>query len=67
MKYTSIREYLEQTGKTEKEFSAMIGISQGFVNLLKNGNRRPNPDLAAKIEEMTGIPLRNLLFPKTAA
>jgi hypothetical protein len=64
MKYRSIQQYLEETNTTEKEFSIKLGISQPFVNLLKRGERRPTPELAAKIESITGIPFRRLLFPE---
>jgi HTH-type transcriptional regulator / antitoxin HigA len=67
MKYQSIQEYLEKTGTTEKEFAEKIGVSQPFVSLLKNGTRRPNPELAEKIEAITGIPFRKLLLKKDDA
>jgi transcriptional regulator with XRE-family HTH domain len=62
MKYKTIEEYLERSGKTEKELAQLLGISQPYVNQLKRGERRPTPELAAKIEAVTGIPFRALLF-----
>jgi transcriptional regulator with XRE-family HTH domain len=60
MKYKSIQQYLRISGKTEREFAEMLGISQPFVNELKKGGKRPSPALAFKIEALTGIPFRNL-------
>jgi transcriptional regulator with XRE-family HTH domain len=62
MKYKDIRDYLERTGKTEKELADAIGVSQAFVNMLKRGEKMPSPKLAAKIESVTGIPFRALLL-----
>jgi transcriptional regulator with XRE-family HTH domain len=67
MKYGSIREYLKKTGTTEKEFAEKIGVSQPFVNLIKRGERRPTPEIAQKIEEITGIPFKKLLLTNNAA
>ncbi len=66
MKYKSIQQYLQMSGKTEREFAEMLGISQPFVNELKKGGKRPSPTLAFKIEAMTGIPFRNL-FASTSS
>jgi transcriptional regulator with XRE-family HTH domain len=61
MNYSTIREYLEKTGKSERQFARMLGISQSHLNMIKNGSRRPSPELARKIEKITGIPFRSLL------
>ena len=60
--YKNIRDYLEKTGKTESELAQLACISQAHVNMLKNGSRRPTPELAARLEAITGIPLRTLLL-----
>jgi transcriptional regulator with XRE-family HTH domain len=65
MKFRSIKDYLEKTGKTEKELADSIGVSQAFINMLKRGEKRPSPEVAARIEAVTGVPLRDLLFPET--
>ncbi len=62
IKYRSIREYLNRTGKTEGQLANLVNITQAYVNMLKNRKRRPTPELARKIEAVTGIPLNNLLF-----
>ena len=60
--FKSIRDYLQRTGKTESELAQLACISQAHVNMLKNGYRRPTPELAARLEAITGIPLRTLLL-----
>ncbi len=60
--YKSIRDYLKRTGKTESELAELARISQAHVNMIKNGSRRPTPEVAARLEAITGIPLRTLLL-----
>ena len=60
--YKSIRDYLEKTGKTENELAELACISQAHVNMIKNGSRRPTPEVAARLEAITGVPLRTLLL-----
>jgi transcriptional regulator with XRE-family HTH domain len=60
--YTSIRDYLKRTGQTEAELGELAHISQSHVNRLKNGTRRPTPEVAVRLEAITGISLRILLF-----
>lgn len=62
VRYKNLRQYLEAGKMSEKELSTCLGISIAYVNLLKRGERRPSPDLAQKIEKLTGIPFRNLLM-----
>ena len=61
MSYSTIREYLQKTGKSERQFARMVGKAQSHINMIKNGSRRPSPELARKIETITGIPFRSLL------
>jgi transcriptional regulator with XRE-family HTH domain len=60
--HKSIRDYLKRTGQTEVELAELARISQSSVNKIKNGTRRPTPEVAARLETITGIPLRILLF-----
>jgi transcriptional regulator with XRE-family HTH domain len=66
MKYKNIQEYLDRTGKTEKQLADRIGVSQAFVSMLKRGEKRPSPKLAQRIESVTGIPFRALLLDSNA-
>jgi ribosome-binding protein aMBF1 (putative translation factor) len=60
--YKNIRDYLKGTGKTEAELAQLACISQAHVNMIKNGSRRPKPEVAARLEAITGVPLRTLLL-----
>ena len=61
-KYKNIRDYLKGTGKTESELAELAEISQAHVNMIKNGSRRPTPEVAARLEAITGVSLRTLLL-----
>ena len=67
MIYENLKEYMENTKVTEKEIAEKLGVSTSYVNLIKNGERRPSPELAEKIEALTGIPFRKLLLNGTDA
>ncbi len=67
MIYENLKEYMEHTGTKESEMAEKLGISASYVNLIKNGERRPSPQLAEKIEAVTGIPFRKLLLNDNAA
>ena len=60
--FKNIRDYLKGSGKTEAELAQLACISQAHVNMIKNGSRRPTPEVAARLEAITGIPLRTLLL-----
>lgn len=60
--YKTLREYFKRSGRTEKQLARLIGVSQPYINMLKNGRRRPKPALAERIEAVTGIPFKNLLI-----
>lgn len=61
MIYENLKEYMEHLKLKERELAEKLGISISYLNMLKNGQRRPSPELALKIENITGIPLRKLL------
>lgn len=67
MIHESIEEYLTQNKMSEAELAEKIGVTQAYVNMMKKGERRPSPELAQKIEAVTGIPFKNLLLPDGAA
>jgi ribosome-binding protein aMBF1 (putative translation factor) len=60
--YKNIRDYLKGSGKTEAELAQLACISQAHVNMIKNGTRRPTPEVAAHLEAITGVSLRTLLL-----
>lgn len=63
-KITRLKQYIESRGISQKALAESLGISEGHLSLMINGDRRPSPELAAKIESATGIPFRSLLLPE---
>jgi plasmid maintenance system antidote protein VapI len=51
-------------GKDRKNFAIQLGTTKNYINLLVCRARRPSPDLALRISELTGIPVMDLLFRK---
>ncbi len=62
MIHESLKEYLEHNGIAEKDLAKKLGVTIAYVSMLKRGLRRPSPEMARKIEAMTGIPFRRLLL-----
>lgn len=54
---------------SQAQLAIMIGVSQGYIAHIENGRRRPSPDIAKLLEDMThGKISRNaLLYPKEHA
>ena len=48
---------------TGKEIAFKAGISQVHFSRIRHGKRRPSPQLAAKLAEITGIPETHWLWP----
>ena len=61
MKYGDLREYFTATRGNQIALARRLGCGQSTLSSLASGKRRPSPRLAAKIEAITGIPLRTLL------
>jgi len=61
MKETTLRKRLRAKRLKAARIAAPCGVSSGHMAAIFNGSRRPSPELAAKIESITGIPLRVLL------
>lgn len=66
-KIKSLREYLDLTGKTQRELAKELGISLTWTQLLVAGVARPGTKLAKEISKKTGIPVECLLFPEDYA
>ncbi len=62
MIYKTINEYLLNKHMSPKQLAAKLGISESYMSMLRLGRRRPSPDLAQKIETVTGVPFKRLLL-----
>ena len=65
MIHETLKEYLETGIVSERDLAEKLGVSISYINMLKRGERRPSPELAQKIETITGIPFRSLLLPES--
>lgn len=65
-KCSSIREYLRRSGLSQTEFARRIGVSKPTANLYVHGKRRPSPEIALRIERLTGIPFKRLVLGAAA-
>ena len=62
MIHDSLKDFFEDTDVTERQLREKLGISKSYMNQLKHGERRPSAHLALHIEEITGVPFKELLF-----
>lgn len=62
MIYENLKQYLEDKQISRRRLAKQLGISSSYMAMLVNGERRPSPELAARIERLTGIPFRVLLL-----
>ena len=51
------------TGKTQKEFGELIGVSQSTVNNWESGKSSPSAIELRKISEYSGIPMDFIFVP----
>lgn len=51
---TQLRAYLTQKKIRQSALAEMLGVSNGYMSQIINGDKRPSLDLAVKIEDATG-------------
>lgn len=52
--------YREANGLTLEALGACVGVSKPSIWRIEAGEQQPSPDLARRIERMTGIPRHEL-------
>lgn len=50
----NLSKYLSETGTSQSDFAALIGVDKGTVSRIVSGKLTPRLYLAARIEEATG-------------
>ena len=50
----TLKEYLEKNRIKQADFAEITGLKQAMISLYINGQRRPSPETALKIEKATG-------------
>ena len=60
-----LRKYLKDEKYSLDDFAKIVGCTQPHISLICSKKRRPSPDLALKIEEITAgeVTLIELLYP----
>lgn len=54
-----LRAWMQRTGHTkQRDVADLFGVHESYISLFLNYGRAPGRDLAVKIEQMTGIPVR---------
>ena len=52
----ALKAYRGRAGLTQPELARKLKLSWGYISLLETGKRQASPELARKIEKLTGIP-----------
>lgn len=65
----NLNSFLREHEIKQGEFASLLGITKGHISQIANAKSRPSPELAARIEQVTGgaVSLRELLFPNEGA
>jgi transcriptional regulator with XRE-family HTH domain len=61
----SIEEYIRKNHLTLAQFASMVGVQRSHVSKLIAGDRVPSLPLLRKIHEVTGVPVKVLLYECT--
>jgi transcriptional regulator with XRE-family HTH domain len=54
-KVMSLAQAMKDRGLTDETLAAKVGVSRVFITRIRNGKRKPSINVAAKLEEHTGI------------
>jgi transcriptional regulator with XRE-family HTH domain len=64
----SLTDWLRETERQQTDLADELGISRAYLSQIIAGLRRPSPEVAARIEAVTGVDARTLLrIPLEAA
>jgi HTH-type transcriptional regulator/antitoxin HigA len=55
-----VRERLQRKRKSQRWLASQLGISESYLSELLAGKRRMSLDLALRLHEQTGVPVREL-------
>lgn len=53
-----VRAKLKRHKRNQEWLAAQLGISRSYLSMILSGQRRPSLPLAVKLEEMTGVKMR---------
>lgn len=55
-------QYMKEHGLSTAELARRLNVSQPYIWRIRSGDRRPSPELAQKMEAVTGIPAMQLML-----
>lgn len=55
-----LRTLRERHGMTQRDLAKALGLTQGYIYFLENGQRRPNVDLLIKLANLFNVTLDQL-------
>jgi len=53
---TSLQDYFRSTGTSANELARRLDVAASTITRIVRGERKASPELAKRIEELTGIP-----------
>jgi transcriptional regulator with XRE-family HTH domain len=59
--YETLQEWMEATGSTRRRLSELSGIDETHLSKLLTRSRRCSYEKAARLSEVTGVPVENLV------
>jgi gp16 family phage-associated protein len=66
-RYRSLRQFFQDTGITQDDLAARVGITQAAVSKIMHGDRKPRWGLAKQIAALTGVPIERIYEPQQEA
>jgi transcriptional regulator with XRE-family HTH domain len=61
----SLQDYMYENRMSFKELGTALGVSRGYAHRLVSGERTPTVNTLRRIHEVTGIPLKTLVYECT--
>lgn len=58
----TLEQHMRDNGLTDAALAAKVGVSQPTIWRIRNRKRRPNVEVARRIEKVTGIPAADLIL-----
>lgn len=62
---SKVKTYLEQNALSQTQFAKLLGVTRSHVSKVIAGDRAPSVQLLRKMHEVTGIPVKALLYECT--
>jgi plasmid maintenance system antidote protein VapI len=59
--YRSLHEWLDRTGTKQQTLARRAGVTDSALSMLLRGSRRCSVVVALRLEEITGVPVKNLV------